>query len=1335
MELIRGFIRENLGILTESPFKSSLYRTKKYQYFLLKHGGSKQGNPRDNEIATETVWFLIKRGQVKTKEALEKVLSSGLPAEKCLASDIFYEFLEANKIPESILDYRKLREADFLESIREEIRNQLRREMSIQGIFLDEKEIQKRLADYVALPSVIDAKEFPEPTRAPEEVDNEENKEWWELLHLTEDPFKATEGLFKVRPETYDSVVVKTPMFRKYIRYIETTPDEIFKNTIFFGEFGSGKTTLFQYLRKALEMHGIYSVYVHLFLEMKDFQSLKIVFKEKLMSELKTLLGEDEAPTIETESRNIDTTLITYLNVLNKKLKPKGLVVFIDDMNKKREDYALALEFLNYLQVFTYELADKITIPNIGFYIAGALEWEPIVRNQAKYSGSLARPETIPDVTEEEAWEMLNKRLEAYYPNPEVRREVDRNFVSAVYRDLKTNNIELTFRRFIQRLSKEFKANNFNVLVSDPVHIPAETIRKIKLLFDFDLILKERFRTLLEEKLKSQENRIVCIRLLLDIFLREKSAKRLKDSDLGVDYLFYLRQLATAGLISKVPEGKDDHTWAVCKELREKSLETSQQFSLSLENYLLKIYGIGQARRRGSNEEIQQIKNLSEKCDDQSRKPLENVLALHVQIIDAMDTYSLPMTEAELMSKCAESLSALTQFFVDHVEGAEGSGGYEPDLTYWNNFWFFPDELAEFQNLLSDLDRKRTIWHALGIYRDAFNVLFSFIKKEHKSLSSIHISSFGLDNEDAKQLIAARDFWADGFDDKAARFLYNHIQAKMRVFVQNILTLIYGDLPNRMRHVDEKTKQKIMSAISSRRTASGVAFRETNSMTFEDLVELVTNAREVGSANCWKNVFSKLFYPNTAADLEAYSDKLGKLKIQYPGEVQSDPAESQVLREIILTTVELTRSMNASYSLLLKSLYLEGEFPVVSMYLSLDGLQDKTDLIGTSFQAGLYQSLTNSMSSGIILLDDEEFNRDYYSMPYRSFFIFLALILDEAKLQSLGLAKKFSLEKIKGSSISVKKVFNFSMQDLPRISLAHSGKDGPFVKKLSGDLQRYNVKVWEDDFDLKGGNPITQTVHDALRERDCLGIVLSRGAAESEFLTEDLTIPTIKELDNKGIATIPILLQECTIPPAIGDKRNIDFVRDYDHGLEQLLNRLEETRYKESARQMGESIEERIANRENSKIERKSAFKFDLKTRMTSKVLEKAISKAVAAFMNADGGELFIGVEDDGNLVGLSGDLSLVMKANIDGFERELRQSLEKHLKDSIIWELIDIGFPTVKELQVCHVIVYPSSRPIIVHDEGREEFYVRIGNMSRPYSFEEFHDYWKRRFTQGGLL
>lgn len=1151
-ELINGFIRENIGLITPTPFPAALYKAKKHEYFLKLHVDSGQGLPRDTEIATEVVWFLIRRGQVKRKEDLDLFLSKGLLAEKVFDSQVYYEFLQINKPSEPMIDFKKIRETEFVESIREQIRSELRKEMTIDRVSNIEQEIQKKLAEYESLPFVIDAKEFDEPIQVPIESDSETYEPWWQQLHLKADPFPMTEGLRRIDSSSYESVVVKTPVFQRYLSFLERSPDEIFKNTIFFGEFGSGKTTLFEYLKKALSAYKIYSIYVQLYSE-KDLQSLKITFKEKMIEELHDILRENETDPSYIESQNVDITLRALLNRLHEKFSPRGLVIFVDDLHKNREDYPVSLEFLSYLQIFTNEIVRRIAFDNVAFFIAGALEWEPIIRTQPRYSGSLARRETIPDITEEEAWTMLNKRLDAFYPNPEVKRIVDKEFVSSVYRDLKSNKLELTFRNFIQRLVEEFKIGNFKVLTSDPVHIPPDVLQKVKSILEENLVLKERFRTLLDEKLRTNENKNACLRLLLDIHLK----KNVKENDLESERLYYLQQLAQTRLVAKARDSKGDFSWVACQELLERSKVISAEFSLSLEDYLLKIYAITPARRKRANEEIQQISQFIEKCEEDSRPLLRQVLALHTEIIQVQETYQLTNTEYELVKKCKESLEILTKFFIERVEKPDEGNSLEPGLRFWKNFWFSPGEVAQFENLISDEEEcKRRIWYVFSIYRQAFNTLFSFVVKEHQSLNSIHISSAGLNNEDTKQLTAARDLWTSGNIDRAALTLYNFTLPKMRGFVQNSLTIVYGDLPNRLKYVNEKARVQIQEMTSSRTVTPGVPFHETNFLTLDELTDVITDCNGTADSVCWKHVFSKLFEPLTMTDISRYSKKLTQLADRSGREEATSTDKSLELRDAIISTVGIARKMNAAYTeFLTKSLHLEIEDGVSKLYISVDGLRDKSQLVGIQFRPDVLQSISGSLSSGPIRPDDQNLIQEYYSVPYREFIAYLALILSDESAGALKISTRYQPEKTMGSTVYLKKIFRFSMEKPPRVFLAHSSKDKTFCRTLADDLVKSGVTVWFDEYEIRVGDSITQKISDAIGENDYLGIVLSPDAVESEWVKKELSAGLIRELDKKAVVILPLLYRQCQIPPLIADKRYANFTKSYEKGLEELLNR------------------------------------------------------------------------------------------------------------------------------------------------------------------------------------
>jgi predicted HTH transcriptional regulator len=116
-----------------------------------------------------------------------------------------------------------------------------------------------------------------------------------------------------------------------------------------------------------------------------------------------------------------------------------------------------------------------------------------------------------------------------------------------------------------------------------------------------------------------------------------------------------------------------------------------------------------------------------------------------------------------------------------------------------------------------------------------------------------------------------------------------------------------------------------------------------------------------------------------------------------------------------------------------------------------------------------------------------------------------------------------------------------------------------------------------------------------------------------------------------------------------------------------------------------------------------TSFRYDIKNRQpNAKVMEKIIAKTVAAFMNAVGGTLFIGVDDELNVLGLQNDYETLKKQNSDGFEIELRQSIEKYTKSKVTNEYLKIKLHPIEAKEICEVIVVPSPKPILIYDEGR---------------------------------
>ncbi len=159
-----------------------------------------------------------------------------------------------------------------------------------------------------------------------------------------------------------------------------------------------------------------------------------------------------------------------------------------------------------------------------------------------------------------------------------------------------------------------------------------------------------------------------------------------------------------------------------------------------------------------------------------------------------------------------------------------------------------------------------------------------------------------------------------------------------------------------------------------------------------------------------------------------------------------------------------------------------------------------------------------------------------------------------------------------------------------------------------------------------------------------------------------------------------------------------------------------------------EEVQELVAAGESDKVEFKSTFRYDLRAKTVNKKLEYVIAKTIAAFLNSEGGNLFIGIDDNQSALGLEDDMKTLAKGNIDGFELHLFGVIKKYIGSGYSTH-IRVTFPTYDDVQICRIRVDKCSKPVFTKFEDKEDFFVRLGCSSQSLSREEQSAYEKEHW------
>ena len=393
-------------------------------------------------------------------------------------------------------DLRRLREERYLSEVEETISNRVqaeaerRLEDEHRRLLRTLEALRAKQEDLDSRRSVLDSEG---PESALDAQANDANAEttdrsplvaWWQDLGLESDPFFSNKALHRIPKSKFDSVVVQTPFVKEFIDKIARDPTAYFSQAIVvLGEYGSGKSTLFELLEYRSATGGI----LPLFITLSPNPSVS-----NLVSRFVTQLGEglgsaypelfDHLPVRPHESPDDFGACISAMKAgLTQHSSNSGYYVFVDGLHLPDTFRRQSLEFLQHLQTFQERCA-RSSVP-VAIFVAGIPSWSEDIAGFPGLSGAISEVTTIPPISAENAVEAVIRRLLSFTPPgvepPEIVRLPLRRGFDVLAERLRRPP---TFRQYLEDVRGRLVARDYaSVGISISVHL--ETISEVQRAF------------------------------------------------------------------------------------------------------------------------------------------------------------------------------------------------------------------------------------------------------------------------------------------------------------------------------------------------------------------------------------------------------------------------------------------------------------------------------------------------------------------------------------------------------------------------------------------------------------------------------------------------------------------------------------------------------------------------------------------------------------------------------------------------------------------------------------------------------------------------------------
>jgi len=227
----------------------------------------------------------------------------------------------------------------------------------------------------------------------------------------------------------------------------------------------------------------------------------------------------------------------------------------------------------------------------------------------------------------------------------------------------------------------------------------------------------------------------------------------------------------------------------------------------------------------------------------------------------------------------------------------------------------------------------------------------------------------------------------------------------------------------------------------------------------------------------------------------------------------------------------------------------------------------------------------------------------------------------------------------------------------------------------------------------------------------------------------------------RSLNLIDVILDDLTtILPVEKIKYSASYTDNKEKDVETILNGMELNSLSEFVEKL-KNVKQKILDRinksnndsdliesdknETKKYENKSSFLYCYRTQKQESYVIESSLKSIVAFLNTYGGELFIGIKDDGTILGLENDFKLCGKGNDqDAFRLKMDSLITQQIGAGNLANYIDISFVKQDGKEIAKVTITKSESPVWLKNKGKEKFFVRRLGSTTEIKGQEMSQY-----------